>query len=99
VPVVRATGGLADTVRDFDPATGDGTGFTFTDYSSKAMLGALTRAIDTYRRADVWRAIQLAGMREDHSWTPSAHEYVSVYERAQELQQKRGGPAGKAVRA
>jgi starch synthase len=99
VPVVRATGGLADTVRDFDPKTGDGTGFTFDQYSSKAMLGALRRAVDTYRRGDVWRRLQLAGMREDHSWTTSAHRYVSVYERAQELQQARGGPAGTALRA
>ena len=43
--------------------------------------------------------MQLAGMREDHSWTTSAHKYVSVYEWAQELQHQRGGPAGKAVRA
>ena len=99
VPVVRATGGLADTVRDFDPATGQGTGFTFGDYSSKAMVGALNRAIETFQRADVWRGLQLAGMREDHSWTTSAHKYVSVYERAQELQRPRGGPAGKAVGA
>ena len=99
VPVVRATGGLADTVRDFDPKTGEGTGFTFEEYSSTAMVGALTRAIDTYRRPEVWRAMQLAGMREDHSWTTSAHKYVSVYEWAQELQHQRGGPAGKTVRA
>ena len=99
VPVVRATGGLADTVRDFDPRTGAGTGFTFDEYSSEAMMGALRRAVDAYRHADVWRGLQLAGMREDHSWTSSAHEYVSVYERAQELQQERGGPAGTAARA
>jgi starch synthase len=99
VPVVRATGGLADTVRDFDPRTGEGTGFTFDEYSSEAMLSALRRALDAYRRADVWRGLQLAGMREDHSWTASANEYVSVYERAQELQQERGGPAGTAARA
>jgi starch synthase len=85
VPVVRATGGLADTVRDFDSKTGQGTGFTFDEYSSKAMLGALRRAIDTYRRADVWRALQLAGMGEDHSWTTSAQNYVSVYERARDV--------------
>jgi starch synthase len=99
VPVVRATGGLADTVCDFNPRTGQGTGFTFDEYTSTAMVGALTRAIATYRRADVWRGLQLAGMREDNSWTASAHKYVSVYERAQELQKERGGRAGKAVRA
>ena len=61
VPVVRATGGLADTVRDFDPQTGEGTGFTFDEYSSKAMMGALRRAVETYRRADVWRGIAAGG--------------------------------------
>jgi starch synthase len=98
VPVVRATGGLADTVRDVDGG-GQGTGFCFDEYSSTAMLGALQRALDTYRHADVWRGVQLAGMREDHSWDASARKYVSVYERAQELQQERRGPAGAAARA
>jgi starch synthase len=98
VPVVRATGGLADTVRDYDPRTGEGNGFSFEDYSAAAMMAALRRAVDTYRQADVWRSLQLAGMREDHSWASSARRYVSVYERAQDLQPRRGGPAGAAVR-
>lgn len=82
VPVVRATGGLADTVRDVDPATGDGTGFTFTEASAGALLGALGRALEIYRDRTAWRRIQAAGMRQDFSWDASAREYAGLYERA-----------------
>jgi starch synthase len=82
VPVVRATGGLADTVRSVDERTGEGTGFAFDEYSAEALLGALRRALETYRRPDVWRRIQVAGMRQDHSWDASARRYEAVYERA-----------------
>jgi starch synthase len=79
---VRATGGLADTVRDVDPATGEGTGFVFTDPTPAALLDALRRALATYRNSPLWRQIQLAGMRQDFSWDASARQYAGVYERA-----------------
>jgi starch synthase len=82
VPVVRATGGLADTVRDVDSATGEGTGFVFTDPTPAALLDALRRALATYRNSPLWRQIQLAGMRQDFSWDASARQYAGVYERA-----------------
>ncbi len=82
VPVVRATGGLADTVRDVDPATGEGTGFTFKEASSGALLAAVRRALETYRNRAVWRGIQLAGMRQDVSWDAPARQYAGLYERA-----------------
>jgi len=82
VPLVRATGGLADTVRNYDPGTGEGTGFTFDEYSPDALLGTLRWALDVYQDKDAWRRIQLAGMREDNSWDASARKYVQVYERA-----------------
>jgi len=82
VPVVRATGGLADTVRNVDPATGDGTGFTFTDPSPSALLQALRRALELYHDRGAWRRIQLAGMRQDFSWDASARQYAGLYERA-----------------
>jgi starch synthase len=82
VPVVRATGGLYDTVRNFDPRTGEGTGFTFDDYSPRALLGTLRLALDIYKDRTTWRRIQLAGMAEDNSWDASARGYVQVYERA-----------------
>ena len=82
VPVVRATGGLYDTVRNFDRASGTGTGFTFEDYSSRALLDTLRWALSLYENKRVWRRIQAAGMRQDFSWDHSARQYVSVYERA-----------------
>ncbi|MBI3401952.1 MAG: glycogen synthase GlgA [Acidobacteria bacterium] len=89
VPVVRAVGGLADTVRDADapaPATGPrrrpATGIVFEAYTPDALLDALTRALDLFRRRRAWRALQRAGMREDFSWHRSAREYVKIYDRA-----------------
>jgi starch synthase len=82
VPLVRATGGLADTVKNFDPATGGGTGFTFEEYSPEALLGTLRWALGVYEDRAVWRRIQVAGMRQDFSWDASALQYVKVYERA-----------------
>jgi starch synthase len=79
VPVVRATGGLDDTVEDFDPATGHGTGFKFRDYTPSALLHALQRALAMYQNPAVWRRIQTAGMSLDFSWDVSAREYVKVY--------------------
>ena len=82
VPLVRATGGLYDTVSNYDAATGEGTGFTFHDYSPEALLGTLRWALAVYRDRDAWRRLQRAGMQRDHSWDSSARAYVSVYERA-----------------
>ena len=82
VPVVRATGGLADTVRNLDMRTGEGTGFTFEEYSGQALLGTLRRALDIYKERVLWRRIQTAGMGQDFSWDRSAAEYIEVYQRA-----------------
>jgi starch synthase len=82
VPVVRATGGLDDTVKQVDHATGEGTGFKFEAYTADAFVSTLRYALTWYRRPETWRRIQQAGMREDHSWDASAREYVRVYDRA-----------------
>jgi starch synthase len=82
VPLVRATGGLYDTVRNYDPATGEGTGFTFDEYSPRALVGTLRWALDIYKDRDRWSRIQQAGMREDNSWEARARRYIDVYERA-----------------
>jgi starch synthase len=84
VPVVRATGGLRDTVRDVDPETGHGTGFTFVEYTPEALLEALRRALAMFGNRTLWRRIQKAGMRQDFSWDASARQYVEVYERARQ---------------
>jgi starch synthase len=83
VPVVRAVGGLADTVRDATEATARGaTGVVFEAYTPEALLGALTRALDLFGQPRKWRALQRAGMQQDYSWHRSAQEYVKIYDRA-----------------
>ena len=81
IPVVHATGGLNDTVRNYDSTTGLGTGFTFDEYSSPALLRTLRQALRIYQDAGAWRRMQIAGMKEDFSWDASAREYVTIYEK------------------
>jgi starch synthase len=84
IPVVRAVGGLADTVRDLDEHPRDGNGFSFTQYDRAAFSGALARALRAYRRdGDLWNELRGRAMHEDHSWTASAKQYVDVYKLAQ----------------
>ena len=82
VPIVRATGGLEDTVEDYDSETGSGTGFKFRDYTPAALVEAVRRSVAVYSDAAAWKRMQQAGMREDHSWDVSAREYVKVYRAA-----------------
>jgi starch synthase len=88
VPVVRATGGLADTIADFSPAglaNGTATGFRFGPYSPAAFLGAVQRAVELYRtQAETWLQLVRNGMRQDWSWDRSAGEYEKVYVRCGE---------------
>jgi starch synthase len=84
VPVVRATGGLADTVADYNPATGIGTGFAFVDYTAAALFESMQRARTAFANPRVWKKLQVAGMRQDFSWDRSAREYVKLYENALE---------------
>ena len=80
VPVVRATGGLDDTVEEWDAATGTGTGFKFAGLESQDFLGAIQRALLTYRDKTQWRTLMQNGMAQDYSWAKPAAEYVKVYE-------------------
>lgn len=79
IPVVRATGGLEDSI-DEDPE-GMGNGFKFWGYDSNALLDALQRALATFRDKKLWTAMMKRGMAQDFSWQKPAHEYVRVYER------------------
>ena len=81
VPVVRATGGLDDTVEQFDRARGTGSGFKFHEYSPAALLGSIYEALRAYGEPPVWRQIQLNGMRQDNSWQAAARKYIEVYRR------------------
>ncbi|MEK6647018.1 MAG: glycogen synthase GlgA [Candidatus Firestonebacteria bacterium] len=84
VPVVRATGGLADTVEDFDLKSGKGTGFVFKEYSSGALLATLKRAIDIYHNRKAWAKLVISAMTADFSWENSAKKYIDLYEKALE---------------
>jgi starch synthase len=89
VPIVRAVGGLADTVRDYRPRVEGATGFVFREYTPGSLLEALQRALSVFGRPGLWRTLQLSGMAEDHSWDRSAAEYVRIYDRA--VQSRPGG--------
>jgi starch synthase len=82
VPIVRATGGLEDTVTDYNEKTGSGTGFKFKEYTASALAGAIERARATFAKPSIWKKLQQAGMAQDFSWDRSAREYVKLYERA-----------------
>ncbi len=81
VPIVRATGGLVDTVEPYQEGRGLGTGFLFQEPSARALQQAIERAYETYtdRPADVL-ALRLNGMKRDFSWSVSVRQYVKIYE-------------------
>jgi starch synthase len=80
IPVVRATGGLDDTVQSFDPATGFGDGFKFGPYSTAAMLEKIREALYFYSEPDVWVRIQRNAMQRDNSWSVAAKKYLELYQ-------------------
>jgi starch synthase len=79
VPIVRATGGLDDTIEPFDLEHGTGTGFKFAQYTGAALLNSVRQALHLFMDERIWRRIQLNGMAKDFSWKASATEYVKVY--------------------
>jgi len=82
VPVVRATGGLDDTVEEFHPAQGTGTGFKFEGCDSSALLGAIDRALMAFRYKEAWKRLMRNGMGKNFSWRQPAREYAALYEEA-----------------
>jgi starch synthase len=85
VPIVRATGGLVDTVEDYDPAGGAGTGFRFGPAAPGALVGAVDRALTAYPDRSAWRTLMRSGMTRDFGWERSARAYVELYARARVL--------------
>jgi starch synthase len=79
VPIVRATGGLDDTIESFDLENGTGTGFKFQEYSGTALVQSVRRALQLFEDERIWKRIQLNGMAKDFSWKGSATEYAKVY--------------------
>jgi starch synthase len=82
VPIVRATGGLADTVQNVEPDTGQGNGFVFRHYDRWMLFATIVRAVETFKHRGVWQQLQQRGMRADFSWEQSAGKYVDLYRRA-----------------
>ena len=82
VPVVRATGGLDDTIEPFEPKAGKGTGFRFQAYEGRALLACIRQALRTFKDQKAWRKVMLNGMGKDFSWKTSAAEYAKLYETA-----------------
>src|SRR5437867_2923501 len=85
VPVVRKTGGLADTIREYNPATGEGTGFVFSDYDPEQFKAAIDRALALWPSRTKWRQLMRNGMRLDLSWKDSARRYAEAYIRLQKM--------------
>lgn len=82
-PVVRATGGLNDTVRNFDPVTGKGNGFKFEGVAPEALREKVMEALNLYRKDPAaWRKMMVNGMNEDHSWASSSRMYEKLYRQA-----------------
>jgi starch synthase len=80
VPIVRATGGLDDTIDTFDLEIGTGTGFKFVEYTGAALLYTIRQALHHYSSEGIWKRIQLNGMAKDFSWNTPAAEYAKLYE-------------------
>ena len=78
-PVVRSTGGLADTVEQFNPETGEGTGFVFDHFTPQGMEWALERALDLFGNRALWSRLMANGMRRDFSWERQIERYVALY--------------------
>jgi len=85
VPVVRATGGLDDTIEPWDARTGKGTGFKFTDYTGEALLATIKQALLAYRDQSSWQTLMRNGMGKDFSWGASAREYGKIYDRVRQV--------------
>ncbi|MBI5893992.1 MAG: glycogen synthase GlgA [Deltaproteobacteria bacterium] len=81
IPIVRATGGLDDTIEDFDVKTGSGTGFKFIDYNSGSLLKKVEEAVQTFDNKQLWNSLMQNAMKQDFSWERSAKRYVELYEK------------------
>jgi len=95
VPIVRATGGLDDTVQKFVPKTHQGTGFKFEGYDGNALLDCIRSALKAFRDPKVWTALRANGMSKDFSWKASAAAYVTLYEAAKRSRIPRGAGTSK----
>jgi len=82
VPIVRKVGGLYDTVKNFDPITKTGTGFSFNRFNTYSLYGAIVRAIETRKYEKAWRDVMVRAMQESNSWEIPAKKYITLYRKA-----------------
>jgi starch synthase len=81
IPIVRKTGGLADTITEFNIQTQEGNGFIFEEYSAEELLNAIKRALDVYKDRKLWLNLVKKAMEYDFSWDSSAKEYIKLYKK------------------
>ncbi|MEI8337786.1 MAG: glycogen/starch synthase [bacterium] len=92
VPIVRKTGGLADTVVDYTQENKESNGFVFTKFDSFSMLISIMRAFENFRNKSVWTKLQKAGMQRDFSWNRSAKEYMKLFEKVKSFSKNNNAP-------
>ncbi|MBQ2720808.1 MAG: glycosyltransferase [Clostridia bacterium] len=80
VPIVRETGGLYDSIKPYNPETGEGNGITFATYNAHDMLDAVCRTLAFYSDKNIWRKIRKNAMKSDFTWGRSAKEYLDLYQ-------------------
>ena len=97
-PVVRATGGLADTVQEFDPIARTGNGFVFQAFEADEMIMSLRRALAVHGQPELWRTLQRNGMVRDFSWRAAGEGYDRLYEEARERVARGRAPSLASVR-
>lgn len=98
IPIVRATGGLADTVKDFDPEKDAGFGFVFRDFDAWAFFAQIVRALEIYRHKETWQRMQKRAMLQDNSWPARALEYLDLYQKAIHLRKSKLVEEGEIAR-
>jgi starch synthase len=97
VPIVRAVGGLHDTVQPYTARAIHANGFKALDGSSETLVRTVQQAVRLYHNPDVWRKLMRNGMTADHSWSASAREYGKVYRRARAAGADRGRQPGPSI--
>lgn len=81
IPIVRATGGLDDTIENFNPQKGTGNGFKFKEYSGSALLNKIKEALAIFKNKSLWKQVIQNGIKQDFSWKHSAQQYIELYEK------------------
>ncbi|MDF1498449.1 MAG: glycogen/starch synthase [Patescibacteria group bacterium] len=89
IPIVRETGGLSDTITNYNPRTGNGNGFVFKTYDPNDLLVAIVRALETYKYKNQWHDLVKKGMQESFSWEVPAKKYVILYKKAINLKREK----------